>query len=477
MNLSLQVLVRRCLLIDVVVFAAIIANGNLPAQDDAKFDLIIRGGMVYDGSGQPAVQADLAIKGDKIVAISDLQNATAAEVIDANGMAVAPGFINMLSWAVTSLLEDGRAQSDIRQGVTLEVFGEGKSMGPMTESMRKEQIRDQGDIKYDVPWTTLNEYLNHLTDRGVSVNVASFLGATTVRINVIGYEDRPPTAEELDRMRAIVRQAMEAGALGIGSSLIYAPAFYASTEELIELCKVASEYDGLYISHMRSEGNQLLEAVDELLRIAREADIRAEIYHLKAAGSENWSKMDKVIEKVEAARADGLEITADMYTYTAGATGLNATMPPWVQEGGLDRWRDRLRDPKIREQLVKEMREPTDDWENLLAMAGSADKVLLVGFKNPDLKHLTGKTLAEVAVRRKQSPEETAMDLVIQDESRVETVYFLMSEENIRKKIALPWLSFGSDAAAPATEGVFLKSSQHPRAYGCFAQAARQVCS
>ncbi len=419
---------------------------------------------------QPGVRTDVAIRGDKIVGLGDFASAPAKQVIQANGMAVAPGFINMLSWATASLLADGRAQSDVRQGVTLEVFGEGKSMGPLTEPMKVAGKLNQGDIKYDIPWTTLSEYLNHLTDRGVSVNVASFLGATTVRINVLGYADRAPNEAELNQMRSIVRQAMEAGALGIGSSLIYAPAFYASTEELIELCKVAAEYDGMYISHMRSEGNQLLEAVDELLRIARAADIAAEIYHLKAAGRENWSKLDKVIARVEAARAQGLRITANMYTYTAGATGLNATMPPWVQADGIDRWRDRLRDPKIRARLLKEMRTPTDEWENLLAMAGSPENVLLVGFKNPDLKHMTGKTLAEVAKRRKQSPEETAMDLVIEDESRVETVYFLMSEENVRKKVAIPWLSFGSDAAAPATEGVFLKSSQHPRAYGCFAR-------
>jgi N-acyl-D-amino-acid deacylase len=460
----------HCQMVLLYFWALSISASNVLAQDKPSFDVIVRGGTVYDGSGAPGVRTDIAIVGNKIRALGDYKDATAKQVIHADGMAVAPGFINVLSWATFSLLADGRAQSDIRQGVTLEVFGEGVSMGPLTESMRKRQIRDQGDIKYDIPWTTLNGYLHHLTERGVSVNVASFLGATTVRIHVLGYEDRPPSVTELDRMRALVRHAMEEGALGIGSSLIYAPAFYASTEELIELCKVAAEYDGLYISHMRSEANQLIQAVDELLRIAREANIAAEIYHLKAAGRENWSKMDKVIEKVEAARADGLQITANMYTYTAGSTGLNAIMPPWVQEGGFDRWRDRLRDPKIRARLVKEIRQPTDEWENMLAMAGSADNVLLVGFKNPDLKHLTGKTLAEVAARRNQSPEETAMDLVIQDNSRVESVYFFMSEENVRKKIALPWLSFGSDAPALASEGVFLKSSQHPRAYGCFAR-------
>jgi len=438
--------------------------------DDSAHDIIIRGGTLYDGTGAAGVRADLAITRDKIAAIGDLADSTAETEIDASGKAVTPGFINMLSWSTVSLLADNRAQSDVRQGVTLEVFGEGMSMGPLTDSMRRDLIENQSDIKYEVPWTTLAEYLNHLVDRGTSVNVASFLGATSVRIHVIGYEDRPPTADELERMRAIVRQAMEEGAMGIGSSLIYAPAFYASTDELIELCKVAAEYGGMYISHLRSEGNQLLVAVDELLRIAREADIAAEIYHLKAAGRENWPKLDRVIQQVEAARAAGHRITANMYTYTAGATGLNATMPPWVQEGGFERWRDRLRDPRVRDRVLGEMRRPTDQWENLLMMAGSAENVLLAGFKNPDLRHLAGKTLAEVAARRNQLPETTAMDLVIQDGSRVDAVYFLMSEDNIRKKVALPWISFGSDAPAVATAGVFLRNSQHPRAYGNFSR-------
>ncbi len=440
------------------------------AADPQPLDRIIRGGTLYDGTGGPPRRADVGIRGDTIAAIGDLAQAEAKEVIDAEGLAVAPGFINMLSWATTSLLVDGRGQSDIRQGVTLEVFGEGWSMGPLSEAMRRDLVASQGQVKYEVPWTTLMEYLEHMTRRGVSPNVASFVGATTVRIHALGYEDRRPTPAELRKMRQLVRREMEAGALGVGSSLIYAPAFYADTEELVELCKVAAEYDGIYISHLRSEGNQLLEAVDELLEIARRANIPAEIYHLKAAGRQNWEKLDEVIRKVEQARAEGLQITADMYTYTAGATGLNASMPPWVQEGGFDRWRDRLRDPGIRQRVAREMRASTDEWENLLKMAGSPDKVLLVGFKNPDLKHLTGKTLGEVAARRGKSPEETAMDLVIEDGSRVECVYFLMSEENVRRKVALPWMSFGSDAPALAPEAPFLNSNPHPRAYGCFAR-------
>lgn len=435
-----------------------------------EYDIVIRHGTIYDGSGSPPFIGDVAIDGDRIMAVGSLERARGRLEIDATGLAVAPGFINMLSWATESLIEDGRAQSDIRQGVTLEVFGEGWSMGPLNERMKKELIEQQGDIKYDVQWTTLGEYLDYLVGRGISPNVASFVGATTVRIHEIGYENRPPTPEELDRMRQLVRQAMEEGALGVGSSLIYAPAFYARTDELIALCKVAAEYGGMYISHIRSEGNRLLEAVDELITIARQAHIPAEIYHLKAAGRSNWNKLDAVIEKIEAARAEGLRITADMYTYTAGATGLDAAMPPWVQEGGLKAWIERLKDPAIRARVKREMRTPTDEWENLLLAAGSPENVLLVSFRNEKLKPLTGKTLAEVARRRGTSPEEAAMDLVIEDESRVGTVYFIMSEENIRKKIRQPWVSFGSDAEAPAPEGVFLKSNPHPRAYGNFAR-------
>jgi N-acyl-D-amino-acid deacylase len=435
-----------------------------------QYDAVIRNGTIYDGSGSAPFAGDVAIRGDTIAAIGSLGSASGRMEVDAKGLAVAPGFINMLSWATESLIADGRGQSDIRQGVTLEVFGEGWSMGPLNEAMKKEAVEQQGDIKYDITWTKLSEYLDELARRGVSPNVASFVGATTVRIHEIGYEDRAPTPEELERMRALVRQAMEEGALGVGSALIYTPGFYAKTNELIELCKAASEYGGMYISHIRSEGSRLLEAIDELITIAKEARIPAEIYHLKASGRSNWGKLDEAIQKIEAARASGLRITADIYTYTAGATGLNATMPPWVQEGGQDAWVQRLKDPAIRKRVAKEMAAPADKWENFFYGVGNPDNILLVGFKNEALKPLTGKTLAQVAKMRGKSPEETAMDLVIEDNSPVDAVYFMMSEENVRKKIALPWVSFDSDAGALAPEGVFLKSSTHPRAYGNFAR-------
>jgi len=433
------------------------------------YDVVIRGGSILDGGGGPPVTGDVALRGDSIVAVGRVPGRGRAE-IDARGLAVTPGFINMLSWSTESLLQDGRSQSEIRQGVTLQVFGEGWSMGPLNDAMKRRVVEEQTDIKYEVTWTTLGEYLELLERRGVSCNVASFLGATTVRIHQLGYEDRAPTAAELDSMRALVRQAMEEGALGIGSSLIYAPAFYARTEELIELCKAAAPYGGMYISHMRSEGNRLLQSVDELIRIAREAGVPAEIYHLKAAGAANWGKLDSVIARVERAREQGLQITADMYTYTAGATGLDAAMPPWVQEGGLPHWRRRLADPAIRKRVAREMRTRTDAWENLLLEAGSPEKVLLVAFKQDSLKPLTGKSLAEVARLRGKTPEETAMDLVMADDSRVGAVYFLMSEENVRRQVGLPWVAFDSDEGSQAPEGVFLKSNPHPRAYGCFAR-------
>ncbi|KPJ95720.1 MAG: aminoacylase [Gemmatimonas sp. SG8_17] len=432
------------------------------------YDVVIRGGTIYDGSGGEPFVGDLAIKADSIVAVGEVASGRARSEIDATGLAVSPGFINMLSWATEPLIEDGRSQSDIRQGVTLEVFGEGWSEGPLNETMKQDQLALQGDIKYEIEWTTLAEYLDYLVQRGISTNIASFVGATTVRIHEIGYEDRPPTAEELERMRQLVRQAMEEGAVGLASALIYTPAFFAQTDELVELAKVAAEYDGMYISHMRSEGNRLLEALDEFLTIAREAGIRSEIYHLKAAGRSNWTKLGQLIETVEQAREQGLEITADMYTYTAGATGLDAAMPPWVQEGGQKEWIERLKDPAVRMRVRGEMSSPTDDWENLYYAAGSPENILLVGFKTDSLKPLTGRTLAEVAAMRGKSPEETAMDLVIQDDSRVGTVYFLMSEENVRRQIALPWVSFCSDAGSLAPEGVFLESNPHPRAYGNF---------
>jgi N-acyl-D-amino-acid deacylase len=432
------------------------------------YDVIVRNGQVYDGSGSAPVVADVAIRGDRIAAVGRVRG-RAATTIDARGQAVAPGFINMLSWATESLIVDGRGMADVKQGVTLEVFGEGVSMGPLNAAMKAELKKRQGDVQYDIDWTTLREYLDSLVRRGISVNVASFVGATTVRMHVLGEANRAPDAAELERMKSLVRQAMDDGALGVGSSLIYAPAFYAKTPELIELCRVASPYGGMYISHMRSEGNRLEEALDELITIAREAKVRAEVYHLKAAGERNWPKMDRVLAKIEAARAAGLPITADMYTYTAGATGLDAAMPPWVQEGGYDAWRERLMDPATRARVLQEMRTASDAWENLMLLAGSPDRVRLIGFKNEALKPLTGKTLAEVAALRNVSAEDAAIDLVIEDGSRVDTVYFLMSEENVKKQIARPWVSFGSDAGASAAEGVFLKSSTHPREYGNFA--------
>ncbi len=439
-------------------------------REPQTYDLIIRNAMIYDGSGNAPAKEDIAINADTIAAIGNLSRDKGTQEVDAKGMAVSPGFINMLSWATESLLADGRGMSDIKQGVTLEVMGEGWSMGPLTDEMRAGLIASQGDIKFDIPWTTLGEYLQHLENKGISPNVASFVGATTLRIHEIGYADRPPTTEELDRMKTLAHQAMEEGALGIGSSLIYAPAFYAQTPELIELCKVASEHGGMYITHMRSEGNKLLEAVDEVITIANEANLPAEIYHLKAGGKSNWSKMDQVIAKINSARAAGIHITTDMYTYIAGATGLDASMPPWVQEGGYDEWAKRLKDPAIRARVMAEMKTDAQDWENLYYAAGSAENLLLVEFKNDSLKQYTGKTLAEVAKWRGKSPEETAMDLVIEDGTRVGTVYFMMSEDNVKKQIKLPYMSFGSDAGAPAAEGDFLKSSTHPRAYGNFAR-------
>src|SRR5580658_8885024 len=386
---------------------SVLVSGVALHAADASYDLIIRNGVIYDGSGGNPFSGDVAIRGDKIVAIGNLAGATAKMEIDARGLAVAPGFINMLSWATDSLIEDGRSQSDIRQGVTLEVMGEGDSMGPLSAEMKKGLRDAQGDIKYKVAWTSLGQYLEFLARRGVSCNVASFMGATTARVHEIGFADRPPTAKELERMKKLVRQAMEEGAMGVASALIYTPAFYAKTDELIALAKVAAEFDGMYISHLRSEGNDFSGALDEFLRIAREANIRAEIYHLKAAGSNNWPKLDGVIARIEAARQSGLKITADMYPYTAGATGLDAMMPPWVQEGGYESWAGRLKDPAVRERLRREMVTPSDQWENFYLAAGSPEKILLVGFRNDELKPLTGKTLAEVAQMRGTSPVDT----------------------------------------------------------------------
>jgi N-acyl-D-amino-acid deacylase len=449
--------------------ALLAACGGAP-QPSEPFDVIVRGGTVYDGSGGAPFRADLGIRGDTIAAIGDLSGAAAASAIDATGLAVAPGFINMLSWANESLIEDGRSQSDIRQGVTLEVMGEGESMGPLSDAMKEELKRRQEDIRYEVAWTTLGEYLEFLERRGVSPNVASFLGAATPRAHVLGHEDRLATPEELQSMLELVHQAMREGALGVASSLIYPPGSFAPTGELVALARAAGEHGGMYISHMRNEGPQLIEAVEELLTIAREAGVRAEIYHLKSSGQVNWPLFDRAIARIEEARGQGLRITADVYTYPAGSTGLNAAMPPWVQEGGFEASLERLKDPEARRRIAREMAEESDAWENLYLGAGSPDNILLVGFKSEELKPLTGKTLAEVAAIRGTSPEETAMDLIVEDESRIGAVYFSQSEEILRRAIALPWVSFCSDAASLAPEGVFLKSSTHPRAYGSFAR-------
>ena len=459
---------------DLACFLALISvfTSNLFAQGSRsnEFDVILKGGTVYNGSGGKAYKADVGIKGDLVTKIGELNKAKADLIVDATGLAVAPGFINMLSWSNESLIVDPRSLGELKQGVTTQIFGEGWSMGPLNDRMKRQMKDDQGDLKYEIEWTSLSDYLKYLEKRGVSQNVASYIGATTVRIYVLGEGDVQPTPEQMDEMRQLVRKEMEAGALGIGSSLIYAPAFYAKTEELIELCKVAAEYKGKYISHMRSEGNKLEEAVAELIGISREAKIPAEIYHLKAAGKDNWSKMDKVLAMVEAARKSGMKITADMYNYPAGATGLDAAMPPWVLDGGYSELYKRIQDPATRKKILEEIRTPTDKWENLYLSAGSADKVLLVGFKNDKLKPLTGKTLAEVAKMRGTDPENTILDLVLEDQSRVGTVYFLMDEENIKKQIKYPWVSFGSDAESMAPEGAFLKSNPHPRAYGNFAR-------
>jgi len=450
--------------------AALLCLLAVSCSSPPQYDVVIRNGQIFDGSGAAPVKADVAIQGDKIALTGSLDGARGKLEVDANGMAVSPGFVNMMCWANESLIHDGRSQGDIRQGVTLEVMGEGESMGPLNEPMKEALLRQQGDIQYSIEWTTLGEYLSYLEKRGVSPNVASFIGAATPRIHVIGYDDRPPTPEELDKMRAIVRQTMEEGAVGIASSLIYPPGSFSKTEELIALAKAAAEYDGLHISHLRNEASQLVEATDEFLRIAREAKIRSEIYHLKASGKPNWPLLDKVIEKVEQARAAGLQITADTYTYPAGSTGLTASMPPWVQDGGFEAMLKRLKDPATRRRIAREMKQDSKEWENMYLGAGTPDNILLVEFKSEKLKPLTAKTLGDVARARRKSPEETVMDLILEDESRIGTVYFTQSEEHIRRKVALPWVTFCSDSPSLAPEGLFLKSSVHPRAYGSFAR-------
>ena len=435
-----------------------------------KFDVVIKRRNCLRWHGSEGRKADVAIRGDRIAGVGNFENSQAKRVLDAHGLAVAPGFINMLSWSTESLIVDGRSQSEIRQGVTTEVMGEGESMGPVNDRVRDYMLKQQTEIKYDITWKTLAEYLQYLEKRGVSCNVASFIGATTIRENVIGFENKEPTPEQLDQMRELVRREMEAGALGIGTALIYPPAFYAKTEELIELCKVAAKYKGKYISHMRSEGNHLLEAFDELLRISREANIPAELYHIKAAGQKNWGKMDALLARIEAAQKEGRPIRANMYTYIAGGTGLDACLPPWTQDGGYPELLKRLRDPETRKKIAAEVKIDSDKWENLYLAAGSPDRIIVGDFTSEKLKPLANKSLAEIARIRGKDPIETIMDLLSENEKPIGATYFLMSEENVKKEIAKPWISFGSDEASQAPEGIFLKSTPHPRAYGTFAR-------
>jgi N-acyl-D-amino-acid deacylase len=460
----------RLVLAGTVVACLLLARGAPAGGPAAPFDVLIRGGAVYDGTGKPARQADVAVRGDRIVRVGDLGGAKARVVIDAKGLAVAPGFINMLSWSTESLLADGRSQSELRQGVTTQVMGEGWSWGPVNPAIKKRMKKDQADFKYEIEWTTLSDYLYFLERRKISTNVASFLGAATVREYVLGLENRKPTAKEREQMRALVGREMRSGALGVASALEYAPGYYADTEELIDLCKVAARHRGKYITHVRSEGNRLLESVDEVVRICAEAKLPAEIYHFKAAGRRNWGRMDEAIAKVEAARKKGLAVTANMYCYTAGATGLDACVPPWAQDGGRGAMHRRLRDPDQRRRVVRDIRAPKPDWPDFYGNAGSPENILLTGFKTAALKKLQGKTLAAVAKLRRKDPVETLIDLLLEDDSRVETVYFLMSEENVRKLVRKPWVSFGSDEESQAPEGPFLKRMPHPRAYGNFAR-------
>ncbi|HEY5103337.1 MAG TPA: D-aminoacylase [Steroidobacteraceae bacterium] len=451
-----------------VLWITVAATATATAAPDRQHDVVIHHGLIVDGSGGAPFAGDLAIDGDRISYVGSSSGMRGRIEIDAKGQAVAPGFINMLAHPEESLLIDGRALSDLVQGVTLEVMGE-DSMGPLTEMMQKHMHEREADIHYDVDWTTLGQYLEKLQKRGIAPNVASFVSAGTVRVNVLGEGDVQPTPEQLARMRKLVQQAMEEGALGVTTALIYAPNSYAKTPELIDLASESARCGGMYIAHMRSEGVALIEGVKETIEIAQASGAPAEIYHLKAAGRANWGKLPELISLVNATRASGTRITADMYTYTAGATGLDAAMPPWVQDGGLEAWITHLKDPAVRAKVIAEMRDPHAKWENLYASAG-AKGMLLLAFKNPQLKPLTGKTLAEVAQMRHVSPEDAAIDLVIEDGTRVGVAYFLMSEDNVRRETALPWVSFGSDEAAPAPEGVFLKSNSHPRAYGNFAR-------
>ena len=435
------------------------------------YDVLLRNGAIYDGSGAQPLRGDLAIHGDKIAAVGSLGRVSAAQTIDLDGLAVAPGFINMLSWATESLIADGRSISDIKQGVTLEVMGEGTSMGPLNDEMKRSRdtILSIADIDYDIEWTTLGEYLEFLERKGVAANVASFVGSATLRVHAAGYDDRPVTASEMAAMKSLLHQAMQEGAMGMSAALIYPPAAYQTTEELIELCRVVAQYNGMYITHLRSEGSQFLEALDEMIHIMRQSGVTGEVYHLKAAGRLNWPKMEAAIAKIEAARAEGLPLTADMYTYPYGGTGLTSCIPVWAHDGGFPRLIERLKNSQTRQKIKAEMALPSDEWENMFYENG-ADGILLAGFARPELRHYQGKTLRQVMAERGTSAADTVIDLLIEDNSRIFTLYFSMSEDNLRRQIQLPWVSFCSDAGSIASEGVFLSYHPHPRAYGSFAR-------
>lgn len=432
---------------------------------------LLRDGTIYDGTGADPTNADILISGDRISAIGDLRDVSADRTIDLDGLAVAPGFINMLSWATESLIEDGRSMSDIKQGVTLEVMGEGTSMGPLSDEMKetRDTILSTADITYDIEWTTLGEYLEFLERKGVATNVASFVGSATLRIHAAGYDDRAVSVSEMAEMKRLLHEAMREGAMGMSAALIYPPATYQSTEELVELCRVVAQYDGMYITHLRSEGNRFMEALDELIHIMRATGVSGEVYHLKATGSQNWRKMDQAIEKIEAARAAGLALTADMYTYAYSGTGLASCIPPWAHDGGFDKLIERLKHPETREKIKAEMNGPATDWENMF-YENDNDGIFLAGFANRELRRYQGVTLSEVMSERGTSAADTVIDLLIEDNSRIFTLYFRMTEDNLRVQVQLPWVSFCSDAGSIANEGNFLSYHPHPRAYGSFAR-------
>lgn len=444
----------------VLALIALTLSSCASARATPAFDTVIRGGTIYDGGGGAPYTGDVAVKGGRIVALGPRISGRGRAEVDARGLAVAPGFINMLSWAAVPLIQDGRAQSDIRQGVTLEVMGEGWSMGPFSPAQKAEALAEQTTTRYPIDWTTLGEFLRFLEKRGVSVNVASMVGASTIRVHELGRNDVDPTPEQLARMRFLVRQAMDEGAMGVGSSLIYVPAVYAETDELVALASEAGRCGGMHVSHMRSESSRLLEAIDELVEIGRRSGARAEIYHLKAAGRSNWPSMDSALARIEAARTAGVAVSANMYLYSASGTGLDSTLPLWVREGGAQAMQARLRDPAVRARVVADMEGGSRDWTT----------VQPVGFTNPALRVHSGKRLPEIAALRGKSAAETAVDLIIEDGSSIGTVFHSISEDNLRKVLARPWVSFGSDAAALATEPPFTDRAVHPRAYGNFAR-------